>query len=156
GACSPAAAGTSHESSPAPSGSAVTGLRDGSGRTVTVRCVDSSRSMRTSRPNRDRPEPVISLTASMAIIEPAGPQGAPTTPASAQLATEPAGGGGGSWSRNVAGSAGAGGRDRQTASWARQRSLVPEIGGSPASSQASVTRYRVAKLSLPSSTRRRP
>src|SRR5699024_8311895 len=153
GACSPAAAGTSHESSPAPSGSAVTGLRDGSGRTVTVRCVDSSRSMRTSRPNRDRPEPVISLTASMAIIEPTVPQSAPTTPASAQLGTEPAGGGAGYRSRNVTASAGAGGRDQKTASWARKRSMVPQISGIPAISQASETRYRVAKLSLPSSTR---
>ena len=81
---------TSHEASP--SGRAVTGARDGSGRIVTVRVVVSSKSNSTSRPSRGRPAPVISLTASIAIIEPTVPHSAPTTPASAQLGTEPGGG----------------------------------------------------------------
>ena len=73
----------------------MTGSRVGSGRIVTVRLVDSSRSINTSRPSSGRPAPVMSLTASMAIIDPTVPGSAPITPASAQLGTEPGGGGDG-------------------------------------------------------------
>ena len=48
-----------------------------------------------SRPSSGSPMPVISLTASVTMIEPIEAQSTPSTPPSAQLGTMPGGGGSG-------------------------------------------------------------
>jgi len=97
---------------------------------------------------------VTSLTTSAAIIEPTAPHTTPRTPASAQDGTVPGAGGSGNTSRYC--TAGypepAGGAAQNTDTCASNRSTAPQTRGTPASTQASFTRYRVGKLSVPSTT----
>ena len=117
---------------------------------VTVRKRASSASHSSSRPDSVSPMPRISFITSVACSVPITPVTAPSTPASEQLGTRPSGGGSGGRQRWQG--CGAPRWPWKTESCPSKRSTAAETSGRPSRWQASPSRKRVAKLSVPSQT----
>ncbi len=87
----------------------------------------------------------------MAWMEPMIPGSTPSTPASAQLGASSAGGGSGTMSRYVGPWSGS-----KTVTMPSKRKMEPCTTGMPSFTDASFTRKRVGKLSVPSTMTSQP
>src|SRR5215207_2294177 len=105
-----------------------------------VRYDISNASYTINRPSSVSPTPVMSLIASVTMTEPIEAHSTPSTPPSAHDGTMPGGGGSGYRSR-YCGPCSA----QNTDTWPSNRKIEPQTYGLPRSTQASLTRYRVAK-----------